>query len=384
MITGSFYPEITGGGFQCLTLMNSLKGYGYKFFVITTTKDEFLKYSHPDFDIKRIYVGDVGFLAEIKSAWQLVSAFLRIQRNISVVHFHGFSKKTILVITLAKIFRKKIVQKMTSLGEDDPIALIKKPFGFIKFFFFSMADVFVSVSPFMSKKFIESKLSACKLITTPNGVDIDRFSPVRSYEEKNNLRKKLGLPESTFIIMFVGFFSEDKGPDILIEAYKIVKKNIKADMRVLFVGSTKGMYYEIKAILVKKIMNEIKDNYLQKDIIFVEKTLEIEDYYRCSDLFVLPSKREGLSNALLEAMASGLPCVSSNLDGVVDYLISDKKEGMLFNSGDIYGLSSAICKVFEDRKLAKDLGCNAREKVIKNFSIKIIAEQYKKLYNNLL
>jgi len=380
MITGSFYPEITGGGFQCLTLMNSLKRYGYEFFVITTTKDKFLKYSHPNFDIKRIYMGDKGFIAEIKSAWQLVSAFLRIQRNISIVHFHGFSKKTILVIALAKIFRKKIVQKMTSLGEDDPVSLIKKPFGFIKFFFFSMADAFVSVSPSISKKFIESKLPVDKLFTIPNGVDIDKFSPVGSREEKNNLRKKLGLPENTFIIMFVGFFSEDKGPDILVEAYKIVKKNIKADMRVLFVGSTKGVYYEIKASLVKKIKDGIKGDCLEKDIIFVEKTLEIEEYYRCSDLFVLSSKREGLPNALLEAMASGLPCVSSNLDGVVGYLIFDDKEGMLFNSGDIHGLSRAVCRVFEDRKLAKDLGYSAREKVIKNFSIGIVAGQYKKLY----
>jgi glycosyltransferase involved in cell wall biosynthesis len=211
-------------------------------------------------------------------------------------------------------------------------------------------------------------------------VDIDKFSPVGSREEKNNLRKKLGLPENTFIIMFVGFFSEDKGPDILVEAYKIVKKNIKADMRVLFVGSTKGVYYEIKASLVKKIKDGIKGDCLEKDIIFVEKTLEIEEYYRCSDLFVLSSKREGLPNALLEAMASGLPCVSSNLDGVVGYLIFDEKEGMLFNSGDIHGLSRAVCRVFEDRKLAKDLGYSAREKVIKNFSIGIVAGQYKKLY----
>ena len=94
--------------------------------------------------------------------------------------------------------------------------------------------------------------------------------------------------------------------------------------------------------------------------------------------------REGLPNALMEAMSSGLPCISSNLEGVADYLISDQKEGMLFDPGDIYSLSSVICRVLENRKLAKDIGYNAREKIMKFFSIEAIAGQYKKLYSGLL
>ena len=126
---------------------------------------------------------------------------------------------------------------------------------------------------------------------------------------------------------------------------------------------------EIDANLVKTIEDGIEKFNMQNNFIFVESTLSIEKYYKASDIFVLPSLREGLPNALLEAMSTALPCVSSDLKGVTDYLISDKKEGLIFAPGDVESLCKAIYALLNDRNMAKELGRNAREKILDKFSI---------------
>jgi len=382
MVTGVFYPEISGGSLQCRTLIDSLKHDSrYSFFILTTTRGTALSNDYKGIPVIRIYVGNMGFLAQFYATIRLIDAFLKLQSKVDIIHLHGFSNKTMLIILMAKIFKKKIIQKMTSLGDDDPVSIYKKKLGLLKKCFFSRADMYISVNPVMFDEAIKSGISSNKLAMIPNGVDIDRFSPSKSLEEKTNLRKELNLPKDAVLILFVGFFSKDKGPDILFDAYKdIVSKFKGRDIRLLFIGPQDINYYEIKKDLMEKIKREIKICNMETKVIFIEKTLEIEKYYRASDVFVLPSLREGLPNALLEAMSTGLGCIASNLEGVADYLISNE-EGLVFKKGDTNELSQALVKLINDRRLIVDFGKNARLKIIRDFSINQIAEQYYKIYN---
>ncbi|MBU1147843.1 MAG: glycosyltransferase [Candidatus Omnitrophica bacterium] len=386
MLTGVFYPEISGGGLQCRTLVNALKyDSNLRFFVLTTTKDPLLQDKNSDLYIKRIYVGDMSITAKFIAALQFVRVFLGIRNKVGIIHLHGFSSKTLLMILLAKIFRKKIIQKITSLGDDDPTSIGNRRFGKLKRFFFSKADFYISVNPAMSQRLLDSGISQDKMLTIPNGVDTERFCPPKSLDEKYTLRESLKLHKEAFIILFVGFFSKDKGVDVLFEAYKNIATDFKdKDLRLLFIGSTDTSYFEIKKEIIERIKKEIEINKMEEKVLFIEKALDIERYYKAADIFVLPSFREGLPNSLMEAMASGLPCVSSRLRVIEDYLITHDSDGLLFEPGDINGLYSTLIRLLEKPDLAKEMGIKARKRIIDYFSIEQLAKKYRDVYLSLV
>src|SRR5207245_3252238 len=94
---------------------------------------------------------------------------------------------------------------------------------------------------------------------------------------------------------------------------------------------------------------------------FVEHAADIERLYDAADVFVLPSTREGAPNVVLEAMASGLPCIVTRLPGVTDAMIDDGRNGILVEKDDRQALAAALTTVLRDRDLAQELGPRARE-----------------------
>src|SRR5262249_23074031 len=147
--------------------------------------------------------------------------------------------------------------------------------------------------------------------------------------ERTKLRRELSMPGGGPVILFVGFFSKEKGPHRLFDAWANLVRTVAPDAVLVFIGSTAGPYYEIDPSLAEDIRTRAASAGLTNRIQFVESTNEIERFYRAADVFVLPSSREGLPNALLEAMASGLACIVTMLPGVTDTVIEDGRNGLL-------------------------------------------------------
>ena len=101
------------------------------------------------------------------------------------------------------------------------------------------------------------------------------------------------------------------------------------------------------------------------------------------DCFVLPSRVEGMPNALMEAMSCGLPCVASRVGGVPE-LITDGETGFLFESGDYRELACKIQTVRQNRDLARLLGTRAQRKVQEEFSVEKMVRAYENLYNSMV
>ena len=115
----------------------------------------------------------------------------------------------------------------------------------------------------------------------------------------------------------------------------------------------------------------------------VEQTPTIEQFYRAADVLIFPSTREGLPNVVLEAMASGLPCVVSRLPGVTDSLVTDGVDGMLVEPGDRAGFGDALREVLTDPAKRARLGAAARLTAAR-YSLASIADRYVELYRGLL
>jgi len=108
---------------------------------------------------------------------------------------------------------------------------------------------------------------------------------------------------------------------------------------------------------------------------------EIEKLYRAADLFILPSRSEGMPNVVLEAMASGLPCVATRVSGIRE-LIEEGKTGFTFAVNDVQGFRQAFLNVLNGQ--AKNMGQRARERAVKDFSIAVLSERYERLYEKIL
>jgi glycosyltransferase involved in cell wall biosynthesis len=295
------------------------------------------------------------------------------------VHLHGFSEKSLLIAAMAMLLRKKIVVKFTSVGHDDPIAMRAK--GPLMFQAFSRADRFVAVSPRFAALYDEAGLPRERFRLIPNGVDLERFRPAAD-GERRALRRQLGLPADLPVVLFVGFFSREKCPDLLFDAWTDTFKQSPASNLVV-IGASRSDYYEIDSTMAERVRADAKRLRCDDRLHLVEHTTSIEHYYRAADVFVLPSTREGLPNALLEAMACGVPSIVSRLPGVTDTLIADGADGVLVEPGDRQALASALESLLDDPERRARIGSAGRATVASRFSLAATADAYLDLYREL-
>jgi glycosyltransferase involved in cell wall biosynthesis len=214
-----------------------------------------------------------------------------------------------------------------------------------------------------------------------NAVDIERFKPA-SADERRALRAELKLPQGLPLVLFVGVFSQDKRPHLLYGAMaRVVAAGVQA--AVVFIGATRPVNQDIDAGLADAIRERARADGLAHHVFFVESSHAIEKYFRAVDAYVLPSIREGLPIALLEAMASGLPCVASRLPGSTDVLIEHGVNGLLVTPDDLAGLADAIESLVRNHDEAARLGAAARGNVVDHYSIQGTAAAWLTAYKEV-
>jgi glycosyltransferase involved in cell wall biosynthesis len=272
-----------------------------------------------------------------------------------------FSQKSLLVLALAKLFRTKVLLKLTSAGQDDPGAIRMRSAW--RYRWYRQADLFIGVSPRLHRLYEEARLPSQRFRLIPNGVDARRFRPPADPEERAEARRALGLDARARWALCVGFFSPEKHPDAVYGAWSALRLAGRPVGGLVFIGATQPTYHEID---------------------LVERTDCIEAYYRAADVFLLASSREGLPNALLEAMASGLPCIASHLEGVTDTVITDGVNGLLVPPADTAALAQAWERLIDDPELARRLGAAARVVIEARYGIAAVSDAYAEAYRSLV
>ncbi len=382
MVTGAYFPELSGGGLQCKATIDALHG-ALRFTVLTTSTDASLPVVS-EVDGTLVYRANVDVTSrwsKAKAAWAFLWSFLKLSGSFDIVHLHGFSQKSTLLVLLAKMLGKSIVLTLHTAGQDEPAGVRAR--GRLAYWAYSHVDLFMAVSPPLADRLEDAGFSASRVCRGTNGLDMARFHPAEP-GERIRLRRTLGLPESGALILFVGFFSLDKGAHVLFEAWRRIANGVGAGSSLVYVGSTRSRYHEIDPALADRIRDAAGREGLANRIVFVEETRVIDQYYRAADVFVFPSRREAFGMALVEAMASGLPCIASRLPGVTDDIVKDGETGLLVEPHDANALAAALARVLTDCAFASRLGRAGRQAVDPRFAIERTAHLTLDAYRRVL
>lgn len=381
MVTGAYAPETSGASLQCRNLIRALRDRA-DFRVLTTSTNPSLPWDS-DVDgtpVRRVAVDPESRASKAMAVERMASSFLEVASRIDIVHLHGFSQKSILVITMAKLLGKKIVIKLTSVGHDDPASIQSS--GALLWTAYRQADRFIGVTPRFADGFDSTGLDRGRFVFIPNGVDLDRFKPA-SRDMRAEFKNLLRLPPADPMVLFVGFFSREKNPDVLFEAWlSLLDRGIASTL--VLVGATQGTYYEIDAGLAERIKARAAKRGVSDRVVFVEAADHIEDYFRAAEVFALPTAREGLPNVLLEAMAAGVPPVITRLEGVTDWIVTPGVTGELVPSIDGNAFADAIEPLLTDVARRDAIAAAARAHVAANFSMASTAQQTFEVYQDLL
>ncbi len=381
-ITGAYSPELSSGGLQSRAMARLLRGR-VSVQVLTTATDPTL----PARDmVDGIPVSRVTI--NLSSAWsravatvRMFTALLRILPRVDLVHIQGYSSKNILVSAMAKLFARPVVLHLQTSRHDEPETVRAQ--GRLGWWAFSSADHYISVSPGLTTLYLAAGLPTGKMREIPNGVDATRFLPA-SPEERAALRRQLDLPEEQPLILFVGVMSPDKQPDILLDAWLRMQQDPALASTLVFVGATNPALYELGDRLADRLRADVANSGLGDRVRFVPPSQQIQDYFRAADVFAMPSAREGLPIALLEAMACGLPCVASRLPGATGVMVEDGVNGWLVPPGDVSALADRLAAVLRNPDEAKTMGAAARRTVEERYTMEKVAGQWLDVYRQVL
>jgi len=216
----------------------------------------------------------------------------------------------------------------------------------------------LAVSRSLADKYLEFRLcKSTKILVigkgSSHGVDTERFTPA-IFESTRPLAQKIGLAEGVPVLGFVGRFSRDKGADSLLATRMLLsEKNI--DHELLVVGSVEG-----ETDVLDKLNN------FDRRIKHVGVVTDVERYFKLMDVLLLPTRREGFPNVVLEAAASGVPAVTTDATGAVDSVVNGVT-GITVPLESSKYFSEAVFGLLCNPDSIKRLGSSARARAVADF-----------------
>ena len=230
-----------------------------------------------------------------KKAWK---EFFYNHKEYKIIHGHVRSTASIY-LKIAKKNRLTTISHSHSISSGKGLAAIIK--NIFQYRIRYIADYFMGCSKKANEWLFGKKVAnseKCKVIK--NGIEIEKF--VFDFRVREEIRNKLKIENEDIVIGHVGRFSPEKNHQLIVEVFsKIYKKNNKYKLILIGGGPEK-----------ETVINRCKQNNILNNVIFLESISNIYDYLQAMDIFIMPSKYEGLGMALIEAQVSGLKCIASN------------------------------------------------------------------------
>jgi len=302
-----------------------------------------------------------GYLYVVSLSW----ALWRHRKTYDVIHVHGLNYHTAVSAFCGARLGKPVVAKLANSGPDSDISKMRQSqqLAGSRFLLPSAlrCDRYVALNTVIVKELTEAGVDRHRIVEIPNGVAVAS----QAVDGARSLRE--------LRMVFVGRLHEQKDLFTLIRAVVEIERMQPGTITLTLVGD---------GPLRSEIDELVKSQGVDHCVRLVGSSSDVESHLMASDVFVLPSRAEGLSNALLEAMASGVPVIASRIPGNVD-VVDHERTGLLFEVGDEHALAECILAMV-DTSLRDRLARAARAEIAERYGLETIASRYVELYRDLV
>jgi glycosyltransferase involved in cell wall biosynthesis len=296
---------------------------------------------------------------------------LRLRRRLraspfAVLHTHLFGASLHGLLAAAGLKGLAKVITLHNVREDNALQRLAYPL------LFRYASRVVACSAEVEKVTREkySERLGRKLTTIPNGIDVERFAerPARC-----QVRNAKGLPLDSAILIAIGRLTGQKNLSLLLRTLALLRED-PGTLVLLIVGEG-----EERA----RLEQEARELGIEASVRFLGVRHDVPELLQAADLFVMSSLWEGLPMVLLEAMAAGVPCVSTAVGGIPE-AVRDEEEALLVPPGDPAALAAAIRRALTEETESRARAARAYQRVRALFSAERMAEQYGEVYDQIL
>ncbi|MCB0208056.1 MAG: glycosyltransferase family 4 protein [Anaerolineae bacterium] len=366
MIIQAYHPHIGGAERQLAALAPLLHNQGVDVQVLTRRYPGLAPFEQIDgVPVHRLPIPGPKPMASF--SFTMTALPLLRQLKPDVIHAHELLSPTTTAVTAKRLFRVPVVAKVLRGGVLGDVAKLKsKPLGSNRISSFRKhVDAFITISHEIDEELAELGIGQERRPFIPNGVDTERFKPLPSAARKV-LRQNLSLPDVP-IVIFTGRLAAEKRVDQLVALWPEVRA-VQPDALLLVLGTG-----EEETALKKAAGDGVR---------FEGRVDDVVPYLQAADLFVLPSATEGLSNALLEALSSGMATVATKVGGAPD-VIDHQRSGWLVPPDQPAALQEAIITLLSQPDCRTELGRRGRDYIVSKYALPVIAERLRTLYERV-
>ena len=239
-------------------------------------------------------------------------------------------------------------------------------------FFICRVSACIAVSEETRQEAIRFGIPPEHIHLIPNGVDGREFRPALP-EERDAARRALGL-HCERLVLYVGRLSPEKNPLGLLEAWAAIDTKAREGALLALVGD--GPDWD-------QVHAKAQAPNLAGSVHLAGQSSDVATWYRAADMYVIPSITEGLSNSMIEALASGLPVISTRVSGS-SILLESPTAGLVVDVGNVESLAGAMESLLRDESMRTRLGANARLTFEARFSLETLSKKMILLYRGLL
>lgn len=367
-----FHPFIGGLENNTLTLAAALIKHARKVTVITSRF--YRKWPAQNtihgVPVSRLPSPRIKILGPLCFLLSLSYYLIKNRAHYDMLHVFQIGYTAAATILIGKLLRKPTILTLASSGSGGDIQRhLRTPWG--KFFVYvcRLSSRIVLLNNQMRTELAAIAYPEQNTVYIPNGVDTTRFCPREHAIPRSG--GQIGTPDEK-IILYTGRLSPEKGVDFLIRAFSKVHMRMPVQLFILGDGSEK-----------KNLEKLIQQCHVENKVHLMHAVENVVPFLQSADVFVLPSRFEGLSNSLLEAMACGVPVIATRVTGTSE-VIQDGVTGMLVEYNDTESLANTLMFLITHPEKARELAGNAIAAVRRLYTLEDAVAKYTMLYQSVL
>ncbi len=301
-----------------------------------------------------------GRLGLLWGAARLLAMLVFRRRDFDIAHFHTLWWGELLSPVVLHLLGKKVVYTISLDGSDNPGTIAARR-GTLGLNLYRRFDGVVALSPALAEDC--RKYSVANTLCLPNFLAIPELEAGRNESLRAAMRARHQIPPEDPVLLFIGSAIRRKGLDILVGSYIRIAGEHPRTWLILVGPNDRSAVAGFDVSYVAEQRRRLHEAHLSERVIWtgmVTDERELVGYYSAADVFVFPTRREGLGNVLVEAAAAGLPVVATNLPGITDAVVTDGESGFLVPLDDVGALARAVERLISDPALRATMGASAR------------------------